>query len=232
MKKLLIFICFLFLACSKERPLIKVAVDSSWRDVELYGQSKNVNGFLEDFLLEACKEEKIKIDYIKVNSFQLLDGLQAGKFDAVLSVLYPYDFNLAKYAFSPLVLLTGSVLVVRKEEELKNFSDRLLGVITEDDTNFLMQKHPEAIYKEYFSAPELLDALQEGFLDGGILESLEAKPYVHNLYPGLKVQKPLSNFGIRFISLKQKEKTLDVFKELLEDTQKMHRLKAKWGLVY
>ena len=233
MKKFFLLLCFLTAACWQgPRPLIKIGVDSSWRDVELYKQERNVNAFLDEFLLDICKQKKVRIELIKVNSFQLLEGLKKGEYDAALSVLYPFDFNLDKYAFSPVVLLTGSVLVLRKGEELKDFTDKLIGVIHEEDTNLLIQHYPEAMYKEYFSAPDLLDAVKVSFLDGGILESLEAIPYVKNLYSSLTIARPLSDFGIRFVSLKNNKKVLKLFKKALKDKKDLDKLKTKWDLLY
>jgi hypothetical protein len=95
-----------------------------------------------------------------------------------------------------------------------------------------MQKYPEAIYKTYFSVPDLLDGVRALFLDGGVLENLEAIPYLKNLYRDLTIQEPLTDFGIRFVCLKEKEKVLKIFEDALEDEKDLSKLKAKWDLTY
>ncbi len=230
---LLLSCFFIFLnSCLKQRPLIKVGIDTNWPKLELYRQGKNINGFIDEFLLKLCQEEKVRIELVKVNSFQLFDGLKDALFDVALTELYPFDFNLAKYAFTGPVFLTGSVLITKKMRKLEDFQDKLIGVVIEEDTNFVMQKYPEAIYKEYSSAPQLLDKVQDEFLDGGVLENLEAVAYVENIYSNLKIQKPLTDFGIRFIALKEKREKLEIFSDFLRYKKEINALKAKWDIFY
>lgn len=233
MKKLLLFFLagFLLCSCSKNGPVVKIGIDPSCSGIDLCKQQKNVAGFIEELLFEICQKENIKVQLVKVNSFELLPRLENREFDLALTYLYPFDFNLAKYAFSSLALLTGSVLVVRENEPLQELAGKFIGVVYEKDVDLLMQQYPAAVYKKYFSAPELLDHVQSGFLNGGVLANLEAVPFVKNIYAGLKIQKPLTDFGLRFVCLKKQKDKLEIFDDMLQEKEKTDRLKAKWGLL-
>ncbi|MFA5249832.1 MAG: transporter substrate-binding domain-containing protein [Parachlamydiales bacterium] len=239
MKKVLFFLLLGFwaLSCSSSNqgPLLRLGIDPSWQELEAGLLGRNLNAFLEEFLLQVCTEEKIRIELVKVSRSKLFPGLESGLYEAVLSTFYPYNFNLGRYAFSKPLLFTGSVLVLAQGSppfHLDGLSGKLVGVMKELDTNFLIQQYPKVIYKEYSSAPELLDHLEDGFLDGAILENLQAIPFVKNLFSGhLTIVGPLSDMGIRLVCLKDQRAVLKIFKKHLKDKKSLNGLKAKWGLL-
>lgn len=188
---------------------------------------------------EVSEHSKQPIALKQVNWDTLFEGLQNKQYQAVLSGMPPYNFNETTYTFSPVFLKTGPVLVVptnSSRKSIADFNEREIGIISDSKNITLLEKNPHTIIRTYDSIPKMLDDVSTGIIEGAIVGVLPAEAYCNDLYQGkLKiVTAPLTEDGLRLISLKDNEKMLmQVFDKTIQDMQKdgsYAKLMQKWGL--
>ena len=238
--RFLVLVCLLLAGCGGEVKAkgIQLGIDPNWYPLDFGPQVSYINGFVEEVLLDVAMSAKT--DYIRQSSSpdSLLSDLQSGRFDAVLTSLPPYNFNLAKYDFSQNFLELGPVLIIPLDSshtELKQMNGRLVGIVANDQTVLVLQKYQEIIVRSYPSIPELLNAVTTGEIEGALLYRIPASNYIRDLYSGqLKITgKPLTNEGLHLVALKgHKPQTVKPFDRALETLKKkrMEELLKKWQL--
>lgn len=234
-------IAMLMLTCcgggmkSKE---IHIGTDPTWYPLDFGAQTPYVNGFVEELLFEMATAMKVPFIKQTANWDTLFDSLQAGKFEAILTSLAPYNFNLAKYDFTHNFLDLGPVLIVpvgAPFTELSEMNGELVGTVANDPAVLVLQNYPEIIIRNYSSITDLLNALVAGEIEGALLNRIPANSYIRDLYStSLKVVgKPLTEEGLHLIALKDRhpeiikqfDKTLSAMKK-----KKLPSLLKKWNL--
>lgn len=236
-----LFVCMaaVFCGCSKERTVLRVGIDPTWYPLDFDAQQPLVNGFIEDLLREVSNYSGMRIERIEANWDSLLDGVREKRYDAVLTSIPPYNFNLAKYDFSKNVLDLGPVLILQERTNagsLDDLSHELVGIIAGGEASLILQKHAEIFMRSYPSVTAMLDALTDGDIKGALLDRLVASSYVRDLYAGaLKISgQPLSPKGLHLAVVKGQQKhALELFDKSLEHLQKkkkMQAMLAKWQL--
>lgn len=244
--KLLPLCCLLLLLAGCGAPSQKgparVAFDPSWYPVEVAGNEARINGFTNDLMIEIA--EMGSLNYLLVNGQwdDLLLGLDRKRYDAVLTSLYPYNFYQARYAFSKLFLPTGPVLVMRIDDQFpgwEKMGGKEIAVFSDSDATLIQsypQDGPGIILREYDQVPTAFTHLVEGQLDGVLLGTLLAAPYVNDLYhTNLKVvTPPLTDEGLRLVTRKNAEssvmKKFDTNLLLLREDGRYDQLLHKWTL--
>jgi len=239
-----LLVVFVLSACScgekYSGPPVRLGVDPAWAPLNFGEQQSYVNGYTEDVLLEISRYSGLKFEKMTANSSTLLEGLHRGQYDAVLTSLPPYSFNMAKYSFSDNFLNTGPVLVTAKTSSYKQLSqipaDNLIGILRNDLAAQLITGHPKLILRNYDSIPSLLDAVVAGDLAGALLDRLRAAAFVRDLYqPTLQVaSEPLTTEGLHLLqkrsasspALRLFEKSL----KALHEQKKIEELQKKWQL--
>jgi len=240
MKKILLCIATLFLvSCAEKTKPYSIALDKSWYSLALNGQEANLNGFINDLLLEISKEKKIHFEIIDNNFDELTLDLKKKKYEAILSPLEPYNFNKAKYNFSSSIIKTGFVLTIAKESNYKSLKDMInehVGYISDTGSVIFLQKFANIFEEPYISLPTMLDDIVNGNIEGAILSIIPAYKYVSDLYQNqLKIiLPPLNDQAIRLVTLKdQNQDLLNLFNASLNQMEKNNRLKElkkKWSL--
>jgi len=205
---LLYFLCIVSSGChtSSQVKEKRVGIDPSWFPLAIAGRESNITGFSTELLKEIGKIEKISITKLTVNWDDLVEGLQKGKYEAILSSMPPYTFNLQTYDFSELYLFTGPVLMVStasKIDSLKMTNGKEIAVLPETKGTFLLEKYPGVIIRNYDSIPRALNDVVNGTVDGAILDVLSAVAFCQDLYQGkLKIATDiLNNEGLRMLTL-------------------------------
>jgi polar amino acid transport system substrate-binding protein len=218
---------------------LRIGVDASWYPVDFGSQESYVNGFVEDLLLEVARYSGIEFERVDANWDTLLEGIREEKYEAVLTSLPPYPFNLAKYDFSENFLDLGPVLVVPVDapsSDLGEMKGELVGIIEGDPAALILSKHPEVILRNYRSIPELLNALANGDIEGALLNQVPAASYVSDLFAGkLKIaSKPMTDFGLHLAVAKGEYSSLiRDFNQSVDHLKKkktMRELLVKWNL--
>ena len=244
MRSLLLFLLIVLLGCNpkvsgKLDPKPKIGVDPTWAPQEFGAQNPYVNGFTDELLLEIAAVLEIEFNKLRANPNDLLTGLNEGTYDAVLTSLPPFTYNLAKYDFSKTFLETGPVFIVPKKASYKKLSqvkNQYVGVIVGSKTGELIAKYPSILVRKYLSAPDLLNGIVNGEVAGGLLPRVPAAAYVPDLYQEtLKIASPpLNTQGLHLVTLKNAhEELLQDFDEailVLKRKKKLDDLYKKWSL--
>lgn len=224
---------------SSKRSSIRIGVEPTFSPLNFEELQPYVNGYVEDLLLEIARYTGLHFEKITVSWDTLLEGVKEGKYDAILSSLPPYNFNLAKYDFSECFLDLGPILVIpinSQYSDLKSLSGELVGVITGDPSVLTIEKYPEVIIRAYDTIPNLLNAVVLGDLEAAVLDRLPALTHVQNLYSGqLKLANaPLTDMGLRAVAPKgEQERFLRLFNQALAELKRkktVESLQKKWNL--
>lgn len=211
---LLLFIAILFSGCSLfEKKRFFIGIDPTFSPVQLAGQGSQVFGFSADLLDAIAKVEKIELVYETAGTENLFSSLDQGQFQGILSSLYPKNYETEVYAVSENYFCTGPVLVVPEEvdlSELSEFDSRIVGVLSNSDAFYIVQKYPHILISTFTSVPFLFEALSYRQVDALVVSLLDAQAFVLNLYRKvLKIASPpLNNEGLRLIQVKGKDAEL------------------------
>lgn len=198
-----------------------------------------VMGFSSDLLQEIAALEKLQLAKINVNWDSLLEGLEKGKYEAILSSMQPHLFYQKTYDFSDLYLQTGPVLIVGSSSpitDLSQLNGKEIAVQSGSSSVLLLAPYPGIIIRTYDSIPRALDDIASQTIDGAIVNGPEASAYTQDLYRGrLKVvTKPLNDAGLRLMTLHDKNTNLvKAFNRglmKLKENGKYDKLLHKWSL--
>lgn len=221
--------------CSSSGDKLRIGVDTKWYPLDFGPQTAYVNGYTEELLLTMAKYGGMDFEVIPANWDSLVDGLREKKYDAILSSMPPYEYNKAKFDFSPNYLNLGPVLIVpidAKPTPISDMKGTMIGIITGDQTALILEKNPAIIIRQYSSIPQLLNGVVVGEIQGALLAQIPAVNYVNDLYAGkLKVGSgPLTDAGLHLVASKGNVKR---FSKTLEDLRKrkvLDQLLKKWQL--
>jgi len=235
--KIVVVLLLCFLGCSDNETKFYIGYDPSWFPKNFEELQNNVNGYVQEVLLEVSGKKNVTFILVKENFDSLFQEVEKERVDAVLSFKTPYSFLKDKYNFSDPMLNIGHVLVVRKENDYDSLNDmkkKLVGIIREEDSSLLLEKYEDIFIKIYDSIPTLLDDVANGFLDGAVIYRLKAANFVNNIYyKDLKITKELTDEAIRFVSLKENKSVIDNFNEGIKELEKegdLLKIKKKWNL--
>jgi polar amino acid transport system substrate-binding protein len=111
------------LAQSKMRT-ISVATDATWPPMEMVDAKKNIVGFDIDFMNAVAKEAGIKVVFKNTAWDGIFGGLEARKYDAIISSVTITDERKKQYDFSEPYINVGQILVVpRTSKNVKTLAD-------------------------------------------------------------------------------------------------------------
>jgi len=242
MRWIAVLLAFVFVSCScsqNRRGGLRIGVDPTFSPLNFEELQPYVNGYVGDLLLEVASFSGMEFEKVTANWDSLLEGMNNGTYDVILSSMPPYNFNLAKYEFSESFLDLGPVLVVPSNanySDLKALSGELVGVIVGDPAVLVIEKYPEVIIRGYNTTPELLNAVANGDIEAAVLDRLPALNFVRDLYAGrLKIgTEPLADVGLHTVALKgEAGKFTRLFNHALEQMKKkktLESLQKKWNL--
>lgn len=236
---LLIVLALTLVGCGSKGKTYTVGVDPSWFPINLAGKEPNVFAFSNELLFEISRLEGINFSRINMNWDNLSMGLEEHKYDAILSSIYPYVYELRRYDFSDLYLNTGPVLLVKGDSTL-NVSGAMEGkeiaVGTQEQEALLIRHYPQVIVRYYNQIPNALNSLESEYVDGVIVGYIPATAFVEDLYEGkVKIATPpLNDAGLRLITVhKEHPQLIEAFNRGLEKVRssgKYEQLLKKWDL--
>ena len=214
---------------------MRVGVDPNWYPINFGPQVAYVNGYTEDLLLEMARYGGIAFELIPANWDTLLDGLQGKKYDAILTSMPPYEYNVAKYDFSKNFLDLGAVLIVptaSKQDDLSQMEGHRVGIIVNDAAALILERYSSVLVSTYSSIPDLLDALAAGEIQGAVLPRIPAIHFVADLYQGkIKVVgAPMTDLGLHLVAPKGRGKEFCKILETLRKRKVLDPLLKKWSL--
>jgi ABC-type amino acid transport substrate-binding protein len=222
--------------CSSSAGKIRIGFDPNWYPSDFGSQTSYVNGYIQELLLEMAQYGGFRFELIQRSSDNLLEGMQQGQYQAIISTLPPYEYNLAKYDFSENFLDLGPVLIVSygsKKNDLSKMNGEMVGILTNDPAALILEKYPTLIIRNYSSIPDLLGAVAKGEIEGALLDQIPAVNYVSDLYAGVLriVGQPLTNKGVHLVGPKGTLGTINKNIEALRKKKAIDALLKKWGLI-
>lgn len=218
MKRILFsyWIILLFLITSNsvyESKHYAIGRDQSWFPAQLGQMTPYVNKFTDDIVQELANVEKKYAQIVDVSWSQLIPGLNNRTFDAVFTSLSPNLINQDLYTFSKPFLLLGPVLVITsnsKERSLEELENKIVGAYAYDDSIFIIQKYPTIVIKTFQDVALMFEALIQGKIDAALAPNLSAHTLIaYQYFDSLVIASdPLSDYGLRLITLKNRNKEL------------------------
>jgi polar amino acid transport system substrate-binding protein len=214
-----LFFLFLFIqaACGRgDRPVggsYAIGRDETWFPLTLGEKTANVNGFTNALVQEISQETGQPMYIQNLSWDQLFSKLDRHELSGVFTSISPNVENQKKYTFSDPFLLLGPVLVVQQNSQKSSLAQMgvsKIGVSQYDDSILILQKYPSIQIELYENMPTALDDLAEDKIDGVLISNIEAHTLVPTRYLGkLRIAtKPLSNKGLRLITIKEKNDPL------------------------
>lgn len=244
--KFLSFIFFSLLFCfgctdsSPSSAHWKIGIDPSWYPLNLGPREVNVTAFSTELLTLIGEKEHLDLTRVTVNWDDLMEGLQNGEYQAILSSMPPYLFNQKKFDFSQVYLPLGPVLVVRENSSINSLShleNKEIAVLSGSTNNLLLQESKGVLIRYYSSIPDMLNAIVNEDLDGCLIPILAATSFIRDLYQGdLKIATPpLTDEGLRLVA--KHTTATSLIEKFNKGLNEMHKngsyrdLAHKWGLI-
>lgn len=185
----------MLLACSfskNDTQRVVLACPSQWTSTSLFGQEKQVSGFLADLMQKIGEKENLDIQLLFLPEKEAQELLDKKECDGFFSAL-PKTFSTEKqYAFSQPLFSSGFLLIVRKEmsqKSLLEFVSVNVG-ITRADFSQVIAHIPLGwqpyMYTTMYAA---LDDVLNHRIDGALIDSLNFNVVLSRIY--LDAFKPI-----------------------------------------
>lgn len=152
-----------------------IVCPTQWTSTYLFGQDKQVDGYLVDLMQEIGKEKRIDIDVVMVPESEIRAIIEKKKADGFLSAM-PRNFVVDRQYDSSLPLFSSGYLMVVRKDSTKASLDACVNMnvgYTSVSRSYLQSStHP--IWREYLydTVYGALDDLSKGRIDGVLIDSL------------------------------------------------------------
>lgn len=240
---LLVLLIFGYRSCSKTLmpDYYKIARDTTWHPLNLFGKEKNVSVFANELLTRIAAVENLNLETVDVPSSDLYAYLDDGDYDGVIGSLTPNATNQEKYLFSDPFMRIGPVLVVPIHSNVKTLEDlkgKLIGFYS-NSSLFLNMTYSSAVHIVPYSGPvAALEDLDKGMIDAVVINAIPAYIYIKSMYNDkLKIAgPPMTPEGFRLITRHSPRNKIliDKFNEGLKkirDSGEFETLVNKWSLI-
>ncbi len=233
------FILFLSGCGESRNDVYEIALDPLWGFSDFKEKDNNVLGFSTELLRIISRDEKISFSILSTNWDSLFSGLDSNSYQAVLSSLHPYNFNLQKYDFSQLYLSIGPVLVLPIKSayhSLQEIQGKQVAVLENSPAVLILESYPNISISPCSSIAEVINKLQSGQVVGALLPLLTARGYTRGVFKAqfTIASPPLNDEGLRLITKKnQKPLLIKKFNKALDKMKKDGRydlLLSEWEL--
>jgi len=102
---------------------VVVATDATWPPMEMVDKDKRIVGFDIDFMTAVAKEGGFEVEFKNTAWDGIFAGLEAGKYDAIISSVTITPERQKQYDFSLPYIDAGQILVVPKTSTAVHLSD-------------------------------------------------------------------------------------------------------------
>ena len=242
-----IFIVLLIIAFRSCSPLTThpttyfIGEDNQWKGLDLMGKEPNLTGFNHDLLAAISQKEELPLRVVIVPEKNLLEELEKGTLQGIVTSLQPTHAHENRFLFSNLYFRLGPVLIIRQTAPIKGWNEKakkIVGVQANSPTILDLEQDPSIQIKLYEDILSALSDLSKGQIDGVIFPALPAHIYTRTFYEHeLKiVSAPLNDEGLRLVTLKNEEGKflIERFNEglqALEEDGFYRDLLHRWGFV-
>jgi polar amino acid transport system substrate-binding protein len=218
----------------------KIAIDSTWYPLSLYGKDSAFTAFSIDVLFAIAKREKVKVEIVRSGPKRLLELLDDGQVHGILTGIRKQQVPEEQYYFSEPYYRFGGVLIIRKNDSFSSLMDlpsKRIAVKRNSPILFRVQIDPRVSVIPFDSPVAALDQLMKGDLDGVIMDQLLAYLYFAGVYQDQMkvVTLPLTMDGLHLMTLQDDvgEGLIEVFNEglqLLKEDGTYLKFLKQWDL--
>jgi len=223
-----------FAQAKKVRKVV-VATDATWPPMEMVDASKKIVGFDIDFMNAVAKEAGFQVEYRNTAWDGIFGGLEAKKYDAIISSVTITEERQKKYDFSEPYVNVGQILVIPKTAKnvkaLADLKGKKVGAQIGTTGSFEIKKVQGVELKTYDEIGLAFEDMAAGRIDGVVCDeptaahfalqraeykakfSIAGQPFTEESY-GIVVQKgdkelvDLLNKGIRAAKTKKIDEQL------------------------
>jgi polar amino acid transport system substrate-binding protein len=226
----------------KEAAKIVIATDATWPPMEMVDESKNIVGFDIDLMNAAAKAGGFVVEFKNTAWEGIFAGLEAGKYDAVMSSVTITDERKQTMDFSIPYINAGQILVVKSEvsgvEKLTDLNGKTVAAQIGTTGAFEIDKVKAAekiTAKTYDEIGLAFEDLVNGRVDALVCDTPVAAQYAlqNESYKGkLKiVGQPFTEELYGVAVKKGNSKVLDIINKGLKkvlDSGENKAIEAKW----
>lgn len=204
---------------------IKVAFEGTYPPFNYQDEKKEFAGFDVDISNEMAKRMGVKAHFIATPWEALIGGLQADKFDIIISQMSITDERKKSVDFTDPYVITGGVLITRQETnditKLEELKGKKVGVGTGTTFEKVARSVEGSDVRTYKSAGEYFADLQNKRLDVIINDNMVAGYRIKQNNLPLKISSGLVNKDIIGMAIKQENKDfLDKVNKTLGEIKK------------
>jgi polar amino acid transport system substrate-binding protein len=213
---------------------------TSWEGSTFRSLEKNIEGFLDDLLLEIALVENIHIIIGQASGRQIVSLLGEDQVDGILSSLTPTPQTNKEYLFSKSCFVWGPVLVVEKDSPYSSMEDMMEKEVAFErgsSSSFEQVLRQSIFFHPYDHINQAIEDLISGKLEGVIIDSIHAYQLSQGLYANkLRIATaPLHTTALRLIVKKGKrEELIDIFNEglaKLRESGIYAKILTYWNLI-
>lgn len=219
-------------------PTYVIGIDPTWHPLNLHGVEHSMSAFASDLILAVAKDQGMKVQLIKSGHKCLIDMLDDGIVDGVLT---PVTKSLNhEYYYSEPAYRYGAVIIVKRSSGIKSLSDlekKRVAVKRGSPILYRLSLDPKVIVVLYEKPTIAMDNLKKGEYDAVVMDQLLTFLYFGGTYQdGLTaIGLPLTSEAIRLMTLKDKSKEglIEKFNAGLQNLKEngtYHKLLEDWGL--
>jgi polar amino acid transport system substrate-binding protein len=173
-------LCLTGMAAAAQKPIV-VATDATWPLMEMMDKNNAIVGFDIDLFNAVAKEAGLTVEYKNTPWDKIFTGLEAGKYDAIISSVTITDERKKKYAFTDPYFTAGQILVTPKASTARTPAElKGLKVGAQADTTgaMIITRTPGVVLKTYDDIQAAFADLASGKIQGIVCDTPAAANYV------------------------------------------------------
>ncbi|WP_028777000.1 transporter substrate-binding domain-containing protein [Shimazuella kribbensis] len=167
----------------KKNKVLVVGTDPTFPPFEFKNDKKEYDGFDIDMIRAIAKEMGVeKVQFVDTEFKGLIPGLQAKKFDAIMSGIYKTDERAKVIGFSDTYYPGGLSIMVKEDNNTVKSIDDLKGKevsvqIGTKSVKFLKENHPDVKVKEVEKNSDMFLELESNRVEAVVTGRPAAKVY-------------------------------------------------------
>lgn len=239
---------YFFASKAQPRSFYRIARETSLPASVFGNKDRNFEAFSFDVLMAIARQQKLVLEVVTASSDTMVNDLQSGNYDAVISLIPPTPANERFFVFSDPLILLGPVLIVPKDSKatsLADMSGEVVGIKTGSSLifNYISEvaynNTPPPLYTSFDNMSEALDQLSRHQIDGVLMDAIPAYNAIDGTYKGILriASLPLTWEGVRILSLLSNKSGNALIEHINEGLRQMQAdgtydtLIDKWGLI-
>jgi len=173
------FICIFLSSGVFAQKTIVVAVDGDWPPMKMKDAQGNITGYEMDMIKAIGAEAGFQVTIIEVPWENIFEGLNAGKFDAIMASVSITDQRKEKFAFTLPYFSAEQLLVIPKSLVVQSLEGKTIAAF-EATTGAAALKKSELVSKRFYPVAEMENPFKDmadGKIDGVICDTPVAINY-------------------------------------------------------